>query len=125
MIVDKTGALHESVANGGADKSEPALFEIARQSIGFATGGGNLAGVAMFMNDRLVTNKCPEIFRKRAKFFLNLEESRRVFDCAFNFQTIWDDALIFNQPIDFPRAEARDFLRIKISKRFRERRSLV
>ena len=35
VVVDHAGSLHESVADGGSDESEPAAFQVLAHRVGF------------------------------------------------------------------------------------------
>ena len=87
VVVDHSGGLHESVADGGADKSKTAALQVFAHGDGLLGCSGQVLAPAPGIPDGSALDKLPDVAFKAAKLFLHIECCLSIaysrFDLAF------------------------------------------
>src|SRR5215475_8072401 len=118
MVVDHASGLHEGVADCGANETETTLLQIFAHSVGLFCFGWNLFVLLPGICDRLATDKLPNIRIETSKLFLHSQKSARVGNCGVDFQTVANDAGIFQECAHFFGIVTGDFVNNEIIEDF-------
>jgi hypothetical protein len=117
VVVYEPGGLHESVANGTADKVESTFAEVFAHGIGFGARRWDVVQVLRVVDPGLSADKLPDIAVKRAEFLLDAQECSGICDGGEDFQTITNDAGVLHQRIKLALAVACDECGIEVIER--------
>ena len=116
VVVDDSYALKIGVHDGGADKFEASLFQLAADLFGKRVFGGHIADVRQVMVDGIAVCETPDELVEAAKLLLHLEKCLRVADGGGNFVAIANDAFVLHKLLHLARVVFCDDLRVKIVK---------
>src|SRR5438045_6554057 len=91
MVVHHAHGLHERVADGGADESEPALLEVLAH--GLRCGGlrGELTEAFPSVLDRPAVHEAPQIGIERTELIADVERRSGVGDGGLDLHAVADD----------------------------------
>ena len=95
VVIDHTDGLHEGVADGAADESKAAFFQVFAHGVGDLGGGWEADMSFPRVLDGLAANERPNVFVEGAEFFLDLQQGLCVADGGLDFQAIANDSGIF------------------------------
>src|SRR5579862_3953728 len=102
MVIDHPDCLHESVANGRADKIEATFAEVLAHGIRLLSASGDLLQRFPFVYERVSADKLPDVGVKRPKLILDGQECFRIFHGGANLQPVSNDARIREQSAELP-----------------------
>ena len=87
MVIKHADSLHEGIAYCGAYEAETTLLQSLAHT--FARCGGKTLGY------RFAINKIPDVGIESSEFLLNSKEGFSIFNHCIYFQSIADDAFVF------------------------------
>src|ERR1700722_2953815 len=117
VVVDHAGGLHEGVADGAADKSEAAAFEVFAHLVRLACASRQSSRSCPLVFLRLPADKLPDVTVKCAELFLYSLECLRVGNRGSDFQAIAHDAGVGKQRARLPLVIAGNFRGIELVER--------
>ena len=116
VVVDHSCRLHVGIAYRRADKLKSALFQILAQRVGLYSSSRVVFQRLDLMDDRLSTDKAPNIGVEAAEFFLNREKPLSIVYSGQDFCSVADDARIIQQRLYLTLAKSRDLFRVESGK---------
>ena len=114
MVVNHTDGLHEGVADRAPDKPEASFLEILTHGLRDRRCGGYFISAFPRILNRLAIHKPSDIGIKTVELLLYFKEGFGVGNCGFDFQSITDDALVTQQPLDALSVIPCDLCRIEV-----------
>ena len=113
VVVDHSGRLHKCIADGRADEREPALDEILAHGIGLRRARRHISHMLPAVLQGFPAHEAPHIGVKTVEFLLYSKERLGVPYGGADFQTVANDARIFEQGRDLRVVVAGDLAGIE------------